>query len=241
MTCRLCAWICDRLCPPDSSSRAIWRAASEWEDDYATDWEPVEEWDAVRKPWAEARGLSEGNPAAALAIYLELAESGSAYSMLAVGWHYYNGQGTERDSAKAEEYYRRALCAGSWRATICYASRLFERGAHDKWPSTLGDGVKSGFIPSYFWLAWYTYKREPTSRTAREVRHLLETAAEAGHPGARLVLARWTASGKFGLREIPRGFRMLRELVATFIDSERATATADDSAAEPIVLPAACG
>ncbi len=226
MKCRLCAWLCDRFCPPDASGSAIWNASSAWEEDFASDWEPPEGGDSLRERWREAENLMDNDPAAALAIHLELAEKGSVFSMLKAGWQHAHGHGTERDDAAAEEFFRRALCAGSWKATTRYAMLLFERGAHDKWPSTLDDGVQKGFVPSFFWLAWYRYKRSPRRRTAREVRHLLEAAAAAGHPGARLTLARWTASGKFGLREIPHGFDMLRAILQSIIDSDNDTATA---------------
>jgi len=220
MTCRLCAWVCDRFCPPEASSSAIWRAAHDWEEDYASHWEPAEEGDEIRNRWEEAKVLLDENPAAALAIHRELAEAGSPFSMLRAGWHYESGRGTDVDAAVAEDFYRRALCAGSWKATVSYARLLFRRGAHDKWPSTLGDGVDKGFIPSFFWLAWYRYERSPSGRTAREVRHLLEAADEAGHPGARLALARWMALGKFGLRGIPRGIRMLRAIFRSLVETE---------------------
>lgn len=219
MKCRLCAWLCDRLCPPDASSDAIWRAAKLWEDRYGTQWEPAEGGDTLRERWDEADKLFDENPAASLAIHIELAEGGSAHSMLIAGDRYWVGQGTQRDIARAEGYYRRALGAGSWKATIRYAVLLFEQGAHDKWPSTLQDGVHNGFIPSFFWLAWYRYKLSPCRQTAREVRPLLETAAEAGHPGAAVVLARWMAQGKLGLREVPRGFRMMLAIVRSHAES----------------------
>jgi TPR repeat protein len=219
MTCRLCAWLCDRLCPPDANGNP-WRAAYDWEEHYASDWEPAEEGDDLRRRWHEAENLVDENPARALAIYVELAEAGSPFSMLRAGRLYEDGHGTEPDPAVAEDYYRRALSAGSWRATIRYADLLFKRGAHDKWPSTLGDGVQKGFIPSCFWLAWYHYKRMPSRRSAREVRPLLEAGVEAGHPGAIMLLARWTASGKFGVRKIPDGLRMIRTLAQSYSQSE---------------------
>ena len=225
MICRLCSWLCDRVCPPHLRDRALSDAAGQWEDDFALGWEPAEEDDA-RDRQKEARGLTKDDPAAALAIHLELAEGGSAFSMLRAGWHYLNGYGTERDPAAAEEFFRRALCAGSWRATIRYASLLFKRGAHDAWPSTLGDGVDRGFIPSFFWLAWYSYKRSPSARTAREVRHLLEAAAAAGHPEARLTMARWMVLGKFGWREIPAGIRAIRAFVRSSVADDDGAATA---------------
>ncbi len=219
MTCRLCAWLCERFCPPEINNRALWRANFDWEQDYAADWDPYEEDDELRGRWADADGLLDDNPAAALALHRELAEGGSVYSMLTCAWLHRVGRGTAMDEAMAEDFYRRALCLGSWKATIEYAELLFERGAHDKWPSTLGDGVDKGSIPSFFWLAWYRYKLSPSRKTAREVRHLLETAAQAGHPGAKLTLMRWTSSGKFGLGKIPQGFRMYREIVRSAIEA----------------------
>lgn len=202
-----------------------------WEHDFASHWEPAEEGAAIRGRWAEAESLREEHPAVALAIHLELAEAGSAHSTIMAGWYHQTGRGAEQDNAAAEEFYRRALCMRSWRATILYAKLLFKRGAHDKWPSTLQNGVDNGFIPSFFWLAWFRYKQSPSRRTAREVRPLLETAAEAGHPGAKAILVRWTMSGKFGLREIPRGLRMARELLQSQIDSENT----DEGTAEKAV------
>lgn len=219
MMCRLCSWICDRFCPPALASKGPWDGALDWEEDFAAPWEPAEG-EAVRQRWAQARSLVDSDPAAALAIYVELAEGGSPFSMLKAGSFYERGRGTAPDSAIAEDFYRRALSAGSWRATLRYAHLLFKRGADDCWPSTLRDGVDNGFIPAFFWLGWYSYKRAPRAKTAREVRHLLETAAAAGHPGARLVLVRWAMGGKFGLREIPRGFREMLAIVRSAAERE---------------------
>jgi TPR repeat protein len=212
------------LLPPALRNGALSKASHDWEEVFARGWEPGESDEALRGRWAEARRLADGDPARALAIHVELAEAGSPFSMLMAGAYYERGRGTARDAAVAEDFYRRALCAGSWKATVRYARLLFERGAHDAWPSTLGDGVANGFIPSFFWLAWYSYKRSPSARTAREVRHLLETAADAGHPDAGLVLARWAASGKFGWREIRDGHRKL--LLAVRSANERASGMA---------------
>lgn len=235
MMCRLCAWLCDRFCPPNTGSRPLWLAAYDWEEHYASDWEPAEGGDEIRSRWGEAKVLLDEKPAAALAIHRELAEGGSPFSMQRAGWHHEYGHGTDVDAAVAEDFYRRALCAGSWKATLSYARLLFRRGAHDKWPSTLGDGVDKGFIPAFFWLAWYSHERSPSARTAREVRHLLEAADEAGHPGARLVLARWAVSGKFGLREIPRGFRMLRAIFRSQFEAESGDQTMPAPASRPPV------
>lgn len=211
--CVLCDWLCERFCAPDIG-RNFWRGVHHWEETYAADWEPWDSDDALRFQAIEAGRLVSTEPEAALMALRQLAGEGSAYAMRWLGTLYGGAHGIPRDDAASEEYFRQALCAGSWMATLSYAGLLYARGAHDKWPSTLGDGVAKGFIPAKFWLGWYRYRLNPTGSTSREVRPLLEDAAEAGHLGAKLILARWSAAGKFGLRKIPRGLRMVGSVMA---------------------------
>ena len=97
MICRLCTWLSDRFAPPELRASALWCASRDWEEKYASDWEPREEGDDLRKRWAEAKALLDEKPAAALAIHRELAERGSPFSMMRAGWHHEYGHGTEAD------------------------------------------------------------------------------------------------------------------------------------------------
>lgn len=214
MKCRLCAWLCNRCCPPETRVNTYWTQVSRWEEVYASQWEPWDDDENRRIRASAAAKLIAAEPEKALATLQELAEVGSAFAMRWVATLHKGAHGIARDDAAAEEHFRQALCAGSWMATIGYANMLFKRGAHDKWPSTLSDGMEKGFVPAHFWFGWNRHRLEPTLKAAREVRPLLDDAAKAGHPGAKLILARWTAVGKFGLRHIPRGFRMIREVIA---------------------------
>lgn len=218
MSCRLCVWLCDRFCPPGLS---VWSAASQWEETYSHDWEPEDEDAKRRSRAAEAAKLFELDPQAALALFIELADEGSTFAMRWVGSLYRGGLGIPANLEIAEEYFRRGLCAGSWISTVGYANLLYRRGAHDEWPKTLADGVDTGFIPSFFWQAWNTYRLNPSSKVAEEVLPLMLKAAEAGHPGAKVMLARWTARGRFGLRKIPEGIRMLKMIIAAPSTSDR--------------------
>lgn len=116
----------------------------------------------------------------------------------------------------ALEYYHRAISGGSWIATIHYARLLAELGHHDDCEQTLENGVASGFLPAYFWLAWFRYQRSKTAMVRREVRPLLAHAAERGHPEAKLLLARWMMLGKLRLRDIPLGCRLAIEGALSF-------------------------
>jgi hypothetical protein len=209
--CRVCSWLCDRFCPENrAGSTAFWKASWQWEREASNEWDL---WSAD----------SDGNHAlvdravdmyamdriAALQLYREAAEAGSVWSMEMVGWFYDSGAIGEPDYALARDYYYRAVCAGSWTATIRYAILLEKRGYHEDWPRVLEDGVRATFIPAYFWLAWFRYKHSRTRKMCREVRPLLEAAARNGHPGAKFTIALWKARGRFGLQEIPAGFRML--------------------------------
>lgn len=193
----------------------FWRHSDRWERSRSNDTEMwSKETDRNRETLDAAAGMSETDPAA-LQLYLEAAEAGSVVAMGRVGWQFWTGTGTAPDLAKAQEYYRRAIQGGSWTATIHYARLLDELGHHDACDHVLEDGVAAGYVPAYFWLAWLRYKRSPTRETCREVRPLLEYAANAGHPGAIRKLSQWMLLGKFGTHEIVHGavlgFRLARE------------------------------
>lgn len=101
-------------------------------------------------------------------------------------------------------------------ATIYYARLLAELGHHDDCERTLENGIASDFVPAYFWLAWFRYQQSKTNKVRREVRPLLEYAADKGHPEAKLLLARWMALGNLGLRDIPRGCRLVVQAAVSF-------------------------
>lgn len=211
MPCRLCVWLCDRFCLPKST---FWSNSRQWEETYSQEWEPQEwePWDETverRTRAAEAARMVKSDPKAALALFIQLADEGSIFAMRWLGTLYHGRHGIVRNLKCAENYLRRGLSAGSWMSTLDYTNLLYKRGAHDKWHSTLADGVEKAFIPSFFWQAFNIYRLNPSRKVAEEVRPLMLKAAEAGHPGAEVMLAIWTARGKFGLRKIPEGFRTL--------------------------------
>jgi hypothetical protein len=216
MQCLLCKWLCDRFCPPEWDTSAYWNASSAWEETYAQDWEPWPEDQDLLDRAISAADLIETDPTLALQKFAQFSDEGSAYAMRWAGTLLTGRHGITPDLDLAEEYFRRAICAGSWMATLAYSHRLFERGAHDLWPGVLKGGIDKGFIPAFFWHGWNTYRLKPSNRAALESRPLLLKAAEREHPGARMVLAQWTAKGRFGLRQIPEGIAMMREAFDDF-------------------------
>lgn len=196
MTCTFCEEFWDRF----------WANSDAWERTASNETQLLsEESDQSWKLIQRAGEIGDIDPASAFRLYLQAIESGSIWAMERVGWHYWAGIGVAADPYTALEHYHRAISRGSWTATISYARLLSELGHQDECEKVLEDGVASDFTPAYFWLAWTRSVHAKTPKVRRDVRPLLEYAAQQGHPAAKMFLARWMARGSLGLREIPRG------------------------------------
>jgi len=201
---------------PELTCEALW--LSHW--DQSNGWERAnsnhdELWwrdsDRNRALIEEAQARQLADPEAAFRLLLEAAEAGSPWAMESVGWYYDTGTVVAADFDRAADYYHRAIRAGSWMATIGYARLLAEHGHFDECEEVLRDGVRLDFVPAFFWLAELRYERSPTRATCREIRPLLDYAAEQGHPGAKQTLGRLMVKGKFGILAIPRSLKLFRE------------------------------
>jgi TPR repeat protein len=71
-----------------------------------------------------------------------------------------------------------------------------------------------------YWLAWYRHKQSDSRETIRSIRPLLEAAALQGHPAAQLMLGRFMAKGRFGMRHIRAGWKHLRRVSGTALSAE---------------------
>lgn len=203
----------DWVCGPESNHSKVWEASTRWEQDHSNEWDLwIADNEEVRALNEEANRLTTTDPKRAFEIRERLAEDGSVWATRQLGRHYHHGLGVSQNLERAEYFYYRAQLAGSWMATLQLSQLLFQHDINEKWQAILQNGVESEFIPAHFWLAWYRYKTNPRRATARSVRPLMEIAGNAGHPGARLTLARWKGQGKFGLGKIREGFREIRSL-----------------------------
>jgi hypothetical protein len=203
LTCKFCDPFWDWL----------WKKSGAWEREHSNESELwSKETQQSRELIEQASAIEDTRPAA-FRLYLEAAEGGSAWAMERVGWQYQTGTAVTANADKALEFYHRAICAGSWMATIHYAQLLEKLGHHDHCDQVLKDGVASDFVPAYFWLARFRYKRSKRRRVCRGVRPFLEYAAIRGHPRARVTLAQWMLWGRLGLREIPRGLKFSFSIV----------------------------
>ena len=213
LACRICQWLSRWIGAgsPDPCAD-LWAEIDAWERAHSNDWDLwCKESDSNRELMEQATAVESTDLQTAFQLFLRAADAGSVWAMQTVGWHYETGTYVMADFERAQEYYRRALSAGSWMATLSYARLLEKHGYPDYCDRVLEDGVQAGFVPSYFRLARFRYCRSKSRKTCRQIRPLLEYAAEEGHPGARRLLATLLVLGKYGLREIPKGYRMVRQ------------------------------
>lgn len=229
MLCRVCDWVnhwfgarygpdCDRL----------WDKVEAWEKVESNDgdlWS--QESDLSLELIDQASAIQDTDPQAAFQMYLQAADTGSAFALQMVGWHYHSGTCVAADFELAQDHYYRAICAGSWMATISYARLLDQHGYFDACDRVLEDGVRSGFVPAYFWLAKLRLNRSRSRSSCSAIRPLLNYAADKGHPGAVRLLAALQLLGKYGVREIATGFRSFQESLKADDPADRSPAGVD--------------
>ena len=182
-TCRICAklrrWLgIEEELTCETILQSHWNQSDDWEREHSND---AELWwrdsDRNRALIHEAWERQDTDPDGAFGLFVEAAEAGSPRAMETVGSFYETGIVKTADFDRAANQYYRAVCAGSWMATIAYARLLAAHGDIDECEAVLRDGVELNFVPAYFWLAWLRYQRTPTRATCRAIRPLLDYAA----------------------------------------------------------------
>lgn len=222
----------------ESGCAGIWQRTYDWDRAASTDEDQY--WDELYfDRITVVTALWDSNPTAAFEGFRELAELGSIHGMIWLGQCYEQGHGTKIDFDAAYDSFSRAISAGSWLATLDISSLLFNNGYFDECEEYLEDGIRADYIPAYFWLAWYRIKRSNTRATYRQIKPLLEYAAEKGHPTAKDYFAASMMLGKYGIRETLRGFRMLSASIDKRNEEEAKAADTDARNGALAVMPAA--
>ncbi len=213
--CKLCAWICKWLCGDDGSefNRWLWDRSNKLERSTVNQLKM-----GGKEPdYAHAMKvfeISQTDPETAHGMLIELAEQGSPWATEELAISYETGRGVALDLEQALQWYRRAVDAGSWPATIGYARILTKLGQHDRCDRFLSKNLDKGFVPAHFWLAWFRIKQDDSPKMYREIEPLLEYSANHGHLAAQRFYAIYMMRGKFGLRNIPRGVKLLRKFIS---------------------------
>jgi TPR repeat protein len=206
---RVVRWICPECV---ATIKAYWDASRDWEYSETGYYDLFDaDTEAQRERFRQADSALEISPADAFNDFRELAREGSIVSMHLVAWCYSSGTGVRANSSRARRWYYKAIVAGSWCATIDYARLLDKEGWYAECDEVLNDGIKAGLATSHYWLARLRFQRAPGRATAQAAKGLLEYAVDRGHLGAQVALSNLYVSGRLGLRNIPRGFRLMRE------------------------------
>jgi len=152
--------------------------------------------------------LRRSDPEAAFPQFLGLAERGSVWSMLCVGWMYMVGVGVAADATLGEHWYRLAFEGGCQRAQLDLGKFYGSRADFDAYEKIFEVDVAEHWAPAMYYRAMLKLAQPKTRARREEARVLLEAASALGDVGAQWALGRMMARGRFGLRRIRRGFRL---------------------------------
>jgi TPR repeat protein len=210
--CRLCRWIEALLFSDASGSEALggalWDKA--WDRQYAfTHDEDVLDTDPDLDALREAERLSRSDPEAAVPLLRALADRGSAWSAMLLGYAYQRGLGVPPDPATTERWYRLAVERGCRQAQLRLGRIYQNRGDLAAAENVYAVGVAEQWAPAMYNLARLRMQQVQTPTGLEEVRSLLEQAAARDDLAAQMYLSRLLARGRFGWWRIPRGLRLL--------------------------------
>jgi TPR repeat protein len=211
MKCVLCApfrWLCARITGWCKEFEELSRTERDaWCYGQANDGEI---WNREAEPdlLTAAKALRQTDPAAAFRHFLEFAEQGSVWSMTEVANSYAWGSGVARDPEQEEAWARRASEGGSQRGMLHYISCLCGRKDYATAEAVVAAAAAGGWAPAQYWLAVFKTRRSTDRETLAEVRTLLERSAAQGCLAAEHRLAGLMMRGRYGLSEMPRGFRL---------------------------------
>ena len=160
-----------------------------------------------------AAALQSSQPARAFAEFRFLVERGAVQAMLYLGRACRLGLGTAPDPAQAQAWYERALAVGSvWvRGEAALGLGLLhlahDRPAQARQAFTEGAALGHPACQYHLALLWQQGRGGPPD--IRRALHLFEQASAQGHLLAAANQARQLISGRFGIRQILRGIRLL--------------------------------
>lgn len=175
--------------------------------------EGLEQWLAVVKAYE----LLKSDPEDAVVMLRRLAENGSAYSMLYLGWAYAQGLGVPHDSQQAREWYRRAYAFGAREAGKYLGHYAYYDGCqylevepkdNKRAFECFSKGAGFDYGPAVYWLAKCYAKGLGVDRQPKEALRLYEKAADLGNLWAEREVAKRHMRGSYGLGGIIKGVKM---------------------------------
>ena len=175
-----------------------------------TSWENEPDLESLRT----AHAMLTTDPSQALRLLAELAELGSAMSMVYLANAFSTGTGTNIDLAQAEKWYRRASDSGSILASYEFGRLCLNRKAYSEARNAFERGVLADYAPSMHMLALMHLRAQGAPANTVEAKRLLERASAAGHVFSKRNLGLLLLRRQFGLSQKIRGaFLLARGLV----------------------------
>jgi uncharacterized protein len=172
-------------------------------------------------------GMLTAAPTTALAGLKELADRGSVSSMVHIAHAYRHGTGTGVDLLQSNEWYRRAMDAGSPLASYELARNYMNAKDYDRVIEMWSLGAENRYPPSLHMLGVSFARGWRVPRDLNKARELLEEAAAQGHLYAKAKLRCLLMRGSFGFRQRLRGLRLALSIPQDLVtiwrdpDSER--------------------
>jgi hypothetical protein len=161
---------------------------------------------------SRAYDLLKIDPTKSFESFLTLAESGSVWSMAMIGKLFEDGEGTKRDLVQAEAWYTRAYQAGSDYGLIWLGLFYMHTNRLKDAVDVFGAGVERGFAPAMYYLAWAYWKSNNWPEKRDEAMSLLQRGFAAGDLGAGRFLTYSMIRGRFGLKHVMAGFRLVNKI-----------------------------
>lgn len=182
-----------------------WRA---WDYAQAND-DEIRNSDPEQDRVADAANLLDRDPSHAFFLLLTLAREGSVWAMVNLGWCCAVGCGVPANPTDAEYWYKRAYEAGCDRALLDYAGMLERRDALDLAQKAYTAVAARGWAPAIFHAARLELRNAKTLEARLRQKPNLERAAALGSPAALFLLTKYMVRGRFGVRNVAGGLRLL--------------------------------
>lgn len=182
-----------------------WRA---WDYAQAND-RQIRDADPEQDQVTDAASLLDRDPDRAFFLLLTLAQQGSVWAMVNLGWCCAVGCGAPTNATDAEYWYKRAYDAGCDRALLDYAGMLERRGALHLAQEVYAAGAARGWAPAIFHAVRLDLRDAKTLEARLRQKPNLERAAALGSPAALFLLTKYMVRGRFGVRNVAGGLRLL--------------------------------
>ena len=124
----------------------------------------------------------------AFALNSRAAALGLPDAILAMGWFYFNGCGTEKDLRQAERWYLRSARAGEPRAMFSLGEIACDEGAFEAAHRWFEMALKHGHARSGYWLGKLHWRGQGVPADRARAMKLFEKAARANDPEAKRLM-----------------------------------------------------